>query len=160
MAEGARRQAAALDLKPLAVTILRADLYIVRALDDAELVRNAQAALGAGLLPGRLHNDRVDELNHILFFIVRDVRLDELTTEELDIMPHFKNPAMPSVAVTADAAIKIASARKEFSSTDTFLEMIGFDQADIRRIKAQEQRVRGQQLIVEVDNADNGEYVD
>ena len=38
--------------------------------------------------------------------------------------------------------------------------MIGFDQADIRRIKAQEQRVRGQQLIVEVDNADNGEYVD
>ena len=38
--------------------------------------------------------------------------------------------------------------------------MIGFDQADIRRIKAQEQRMRGQQLIVEVDNADNGEDVD
>lgn len=38
--------------------------------------------------------------------------------------------------------------------------MIGFDQADIRRIKAQEQRVRGQQLLVEVDNADNGENVE
>ena len=47
-------------------------------------------------------------------------------------MAHFKNPAMPSVAVTADAALKIASARREFASTDTFLEMIGFDQADIR----------------------------
>ena len=62
---------------------------------------------------------------------------------------------MPSVAVTADAAIKIASARKEFASTDTFLEMIGFDQADIRRIKAQEQRVRGQQLLENLtDEAD------
>lgn len=84
--------------------------------------------------------------------IARNVPLYQLTDEELDIMAHFKNPAMPSVAVTADAAIKIASARKEFASTDTFLEMIGFDQADIRRIKAQEQRVRGQALLVEVEN--------
>jgi hypothetical protein len=57
---------------------------------------------------------------------------------------------MPSVAVTADAAIKIASAREGFASTDTFLEMIGFDQADIRRIKAQEQRARGLALIDEL----------
>ena len=34
--------------------------------------------------------------------------------------------------------------------------MIGFDQADIRRIKAQEQRVRGQRLLAEVENEDNG----
>ena len=89
--------------------------------------------------------------------IVRNVTLDDLTDEERDIMPHFKNPAMPSVAVTADAAIKIASARQEFASTDTFLEMIGFDQADIRRIKTQERRVRGQRLLTEVENEDNGE---
>lgn len=89
--------------------------------------------------------------------IVRNVPLDQLSDEERDVMPHFKNPAMPSVAVTADAAIKIASARTEFASTDTFLEMIGFDQADIRRIKDQEQRVRGQRLLVEVENENNGE---
>ena len=89
--------------------------------------------------------------------IVRNVPLDQLSDEERDVMPHFKNPAMPSVAVTADAAIKIASAREEFASTDTFLEMIGFDQADIRRIKDQEQRVRGQRLLVEVENENNGE---
>ena len=92
--------------------------------------------------------------------IARKVTLDELTEEERNVMAHFRNPAMPSVAVTADAAIKIASARQEFAATDTFLEMIGFDQADIRRIRAQEQRVRGQQLLVEVDNADNGENVE
>ena len=69
--------------------------------------------------------------------------IDELPDESKDIIAHFKNPAMPSVAVTADAAIKLASARQSFAQTDTFLEMAGFDQADIRRIKAQEQRARG-----------------
>ena len=58
---------------------------------------------------------------------------------------------MPSVAVTADAAVKIASSRASFADTDVFLEMLGFDQADIRRIKAQEQRARGLQLIEELE---------
>ena len=58
---------------------------------------------------------------------------------------------MPSVAVTADAAIKIASARPEFASTDTFLEMIGFSQADFRRVKAQEARQRGLQVLEELE---------
>ena len=87
--------------------------------------------------------------------VARGCTLAELTEDETGIMAHFKNPAMPSVAVTADAAIKIASARQEFASTDTFLEMIGFDQADIRRIKVQEQRVRGQQILMETEDADN-----
>jgi hypothetical protein len=72
---------------------------------------------------------------------------DALPDEDRGVMAHFRNPAMPTVAETTDAATKIASARPEFASTDTFLEMVGFDQADIRRIKAQEQRVRGQQLL-------------
>ena len=76
--------------------------------------------------------------------------LDALTDTQKGIVAHFKNPAMPSVAVTADAAIKIASARQGFAGTDTFLEMIGFDQADIRRIKAEEQRQRGLQVLAEL----------
>lgn len=83
--------------------------------------------------------------------IARNVSLDELTDEELDVVAHFKNPAMPSVSVTADAALKIANAREDFAGTDTFLEMLGFSQADIRRIKAQEQRVRGQAIMMELD---------
>lgn len=77
------------------------------------------------------------------------VPLDELTEDELNVIPHFKNPAMPSVSVTADAAVKIASVRPNFGSTDTFLEMVGFDQADIRRINAQEQRARGATVLTE-----------
>lgn len=79
-----------------------------------------------------------------------NVSLNELTDEQRDVVAHFKNPALPSVAVSADAAIKIASARDGFASTDTFLEMIGFDKADIRRIKAQEARARGQQVLAEI----------
>ena len=82
--------------------------------------------------------------------IVNETSLDDLDPDQLNVMAHFKNPAMPSVAVTADAAIKIASAREGFSETDTFLEMIGFDQADIRRIKAQEQLARGYNVLSEL----------
>ncbi|MBR2653688.1 MAG: hypothetical protein IKD59_03950, partial [Lachnospiraceae bacterium] len=44
------------------------------------------------------------------------------------------------------------SARNEFASTDIFLEMLGFDRADIRRIKAQEQRARGTRVLTEEFN--------
>ena len=82
--------------------------------------------------------------------IANNTTLDNLTETQKSIVAHFKNPAMPSVAVTADAAIKIASARPGFASTDTFLEMIGFDQASIRRIKAQELRERGLAVLEEM----------
>lgn len=86
--------------------------------------------------------------------IANDTTMDELTDTQKAIVAHFKNPAMPSVAVTADAAIKIASARPDFAQTDTFLEMIGFDQADIRRIKAQESRAKGKRVLEDMSNED------
>lgn len=94
--------------------------------------------------------------------IARNVTLAELSEQETGIMAHFKNPAMPSIAVVTDAALKIASMRQGFAETDTFLEMVGFDQADIRRIRAQEQRVRGQSILMEefADNDDIGAGVE
>lgn len=89
--------------------------------------------------------------------IARNVTIEELSDEEKNIIAHFKNPAMPSVAVTADAAIKIASARQAFAQTDTFLEMIGFSQADIRRIKAQEQRARGLEVLGSLEEIEEPE---
>ena len=93
------------------------------------------------------NGDGMYQIAQMALAIERGTTPDVLPEEARGIVAHFKNPAMPSVAVTADAAIKIAAARSEFASTDTFLEMIGFDQADIRRIKAQEQRVRGQEML-------------
>lgn len=79
--------------------------------------------------------------------IAQNLTPGELPPEQTEIIAHFKNPAMPSVAMTADAALKIAGGRPAFAQTDIFLEMIGFDQADIRRIRAQEQRARGLALL-------------
>lgn len=97
------------------------------------------------------NGDTLKLVAHMAIAISQSKTIDELTDEEKSIVPHFKNPAMPSVSVTADAAIKIASSRQTFADTDTFLEMIGFNQADIRRIRAQEQRVRGQKVLMEIE---------
>lgn len=84
--------------------------------------------------------------------IAQNKTIEELADDEKMVVAHFKNPAMPSVAATTDAAMKIASVRQGFADTDTFLEMVGFDQADIRRIKNQERRVRGYALAAELAN--------
>lgn len=95
------------------------------------------------------NGDSLKTIAQMALAIEKDLTLDTLDEVDKNIIAHFKNPAMPSIASTADAAIKIASARASFADTDTFLEMLGFGQADIRRIKAQEQRVRGQQVLLE-----------
>lgn len=123
---------------------------------DAILAQSQTLVLLAEQL-NTTNSDALKVIAEMAQAIVRGVELDKLTDEEESIVPHFKNPAMPSVSVTADAAVKIASVRPNFSQTDTFLEMVGFDQADIRRINAQEQRSRGTQVLSEEFNADISE---
>ncbi len=110
------------------------------------------------MMAEQLNRSNGDALRTIMIMaqaIAENKTVAELPDEATGVIAHFKNPAMPSVASTADAATKISAVRPEFASTDTFLEMIGFDQADIRRIKAQEQRARGQKILVEeFGNAD------
>lgn len=98
------------------------------------------------------NGDALCEIARMAQAIARNITPAELTEAELAVMPHFGNPAMPSVAATADAAVKISTSRQAFAQTDTFLEMIGFDQADVRRIKAQEQRARGLDLVSELES--------
>ena len=83
--------------------------------------------------------------------IIKGTTLDGLEDADKEVVAHFKNPAMPSIASTADAAIKIASARQGFANTEVFLEMLGFDSADIRRIKAQERMNAGLQVVSELE---------
>lgn len=97
------------------------------------------------------NGDALKTIARMALAIIKKTSLEDLEDDKNNIIAHFKNPAMPSVSVTADAAIKIASAREGFASTDTFLEMIGFSQADIRRVKAQEQRYRGLAVLAEFE---------
>jgi len=104
-------------------------------------------------MASQLNNGNGTALRNIALIamaIKNNVKIEDLPEDELAVLAHFKNPAMPSVAVTADAAIKIASAREGFANTDTFLEMIGFDQAEIRRIRNQEAQARGLDILGEL----------
>ena len=73
--------------------------------------------------------------------------LADLTDEERAVMAKFQNPAMPSVASTADAAVKIASVDPSFGGTEVFYEMLGFDAPTIARIMAQRRRNVGNALL-------------
>ena len=97
----------------------------------------------------RANGDALHRIGRMALAIELGVTPEEIPEEEQGIIAHFKNPAMPSVASTTDAALKISTAREGFAQTDVFLEMIGFDQADIRRIRAQEQRARGEDILNE-----------
>ena len=116
------------------------------------ILAQSQTLIGMAEQLNTGNGDSLRVIAQMALAIVNNVTLDELNDTQKAIVAHFKNPAMPSVAVTADAAIKIASVRQGFASTDVFLEMIGFDKADIRRIKSQEQRSRGQALLEETAN--------
>lgn len=103
-------------------------------------------------MAGQLNEGNTKALKTIALMamaIQLDTDFEGIDDQYRNAIPHFKNPSLPSVASTADAAIKIASAREGFSGTDVFLEMLGFSQADIRRIKAQEMRLRGEKILME-----------
>ncbi|MBR4707916.1 MAG: phage portal protein [Pseudobutyrivibrio sp.] len=102
------------------------------------------------------NGDALRTIARMALAIAENKKLDELD-DSADVIARFKNPAMPNVASTTDAAIKIAGAREGFATTDVFLEMIGFSKADVARIKAQEQRARGLALVGDMDDIDDGE---
>lgn len=94
------------------------------------------------------NGDSLRVIAQMALAILQDTTIEDLPAEQKNIIAHFRNPAMPSVAVTADAAVKIATSRPSFAGTDTFLEMLGFDQADVRRIRAQERLNQGVQTLM------------
>jgi hypothetical protein len=120
------------------------------------ILAQSQTLVALATQLNQMNGDALYQISQMAQAIELGVTPATLPDDCQTVVAHFKNPAMPSVAVTADAAIKIASTRPEFASTDTFLEMIGFDQADIRRIKAQEARVRGT-TVLENEFADQTE---
>ena len=82
--------------------------------------------------------------------VKKGVKPEDLSEDERNVAPHFRSPARPNLAASADAATKIAGVRQSFAQTDEFLSMMGFEQADIRRIKAQERRARGLSLLADL----------
>ena len=97
-----------------------------------DLIEDAQSFEDEHLIPA---------LRQIALLVMM-VESNKASIEDLDdvqrsVMPHFRNPAMPSIAATTDAAMKIATVNPAFANTDVFFEMVGFDQATIERANSQ-----------------------
>lgn len=68
--------------------------------------------------------------------VERNVPLSKLSETERDFTVKFKNPAMPSIVSQADAMTKVASAAAWIADTEVFLEEVGFDEGQRRRLMA------------------------
>lgn len=88
-----------------------------------------------------------------------DVPLDDLTDAQLDIMPNYRNPAMPSVVSQADAAVKIASAVPEFAGTGAWWKMLGMPE-DTRREIENETAARNAQRLFDAMFDGDGRLVE
>ena len=76
--------------------------------------------------------------------------LDGLTDEQRSVMPHFSNPRTPSLASTADAMTKVASALEGFSQTREFLAGMGFEPAEIESIRSQVAASASQRALLSI----------
>lgn len=63
-----------------------------------------------------------------------NVPMDKLTAEQRDFTVKFKNPAMPSIVSQADAMTKVAGTAQWIAETEVFLEEVGFDEGQRRRL--------------------------
>lgn len=118
------------------------------------VIAQTQTLIGMAEQLNAGNGDALRNIALMALAIAKNVGLDDLEDNDRAVVAHFKNPAMPSVASTTDAALKLANAREGFANTDVFLEMVGFDKADIRRIKNQEQKNQGMQLVSELVSAE------
>lgn len=76
--------------------------------------------------------------------VAENKTLDQLTDEQLTVMPDFKNPMRPSLASTADAYVKIAGVLDGFAQTREFLRGQGFTPSEVESVASQLRRSKAQ----------------
>lgn len=76
--------------------------------------------------------------------VAENKTMDQLTKEQLTVMPDFKNPMRPSLASTADAYVKIAGVLDGFAQTREFLRGQGFTPSEVESVASQLRRSKAQ----------------
>lgn len=79
--------------------------------------------------------------------IEKNVPMAMLTDEETDFDVKFKNPAMPSIVSQADAMTKVSAAAPWIAETEVFLEEVGFDEGQRRRLMDGKKRAESSAAI-------------
>lgn len=69
--------------------------------------------------------------------VAENKTMDQLTDEQMTVMPDFRNPMRPSLAATADAYVKIAGVLEGFAQTREFLRGQGFTPSEVESVRSQ-----------------------
>lgn len=76
-----------------------------------------------------------------------DCAIEELSDTQRSVVAKFADPSMPSVVSQADAATKIAAVAPWIAESDVFLEMLGFDEGQRRRLASARAAASTQALL-------------
>lgn len=91
-------------------------------------------------------------LNNIAMMVMamdRDIPLDGLTDMERSVYADFANPAAPSIASMADAAIKLNSAAPWYSETPDFWDDIGKSRHARDHLMSQKKQLEARNMIMQ-----------
>ena len=69
--------------------------------------------------------------------LMREVPINELPESDKSFSAQFRNPTMPSLASSADAAYKLAASVEGFAGTTTFWRMLGYNDRQIADINSE-----------------------
>lgn len=82
--------------------------------------------------------------------VAENKTMDQLTDEQLTVMPDFKNPMRPSLASTADAYVKIAGVLDGFAQTREFLRGQGFTPSEVESVASQLKAGENQRALLAI----------
>lgn len=82
--------------------------------------------------------------------VAENKTMNQLTDEQLTVMPDFKNPMRPSLASTADAYVKIAGVLEGFAQTREFLRGQGFTPSEVESIASQLKAGENQRALLAI----------
>ena len=91
-------------------------------------------------------------IGRLIVAMLENKTLRELTTNEKNIQPRFRNPAIPSVVSQSDAIIKQISAIPWLAQSQVALEELGYTEDQIIRLESDKRKYDAQQTLAKVQN--------
>lgn len=80
--------------------------------------------------------------------------IDSLTDDQKSVTAHFADPSKPSIVSQADAIVKIASVAPWIAESEVFLEYLGFEESDRKRLISDKAKINAQSLLASAMEAE------
>jgi hypothetical protein len=122
--------------------------------DSAEAMRTAERNLIISATKLNTSNgDSLKLLGQMAVAVANNEPLSALTPEQMDITPKFLSPAYPDPLSQGDATLKLVQSFPWMSESQVSLELMGLDEATIRRLMSDKRRVDAANAIESLNAA-------